>query len=192
MKLRTNPAARQAKIRQRHVRQECLRRFQKGLERKPIALVVVLPVLVTRRRSDPDVPARGRPQVHAKPVSRRRRRPVDESVDERPPRRRQLRVLAAARIDREVLAPEQAGDVVGIQACRVDDLTCRDGFARRAHEHAPGGPPRRQRSGCRAGRSRLLPGRRSAARAPGLRLRRFPIPARKGRRRRGRPVRAAQ
>ena len=71
------------------------------------------------------------------------RQRVDQPVDQAAPRRHQLGVLAAARIDAEALAAEHGRDVVGVQAGGVDDR-CGRRCAR------PASAARCRRAACRA------------------------------------------
>ena len=109
--------------------QQAPRRLDERLDRQAIALVVVLPVLIADRRSEPDRAVDRAGQVHAESVARRVRQRIDERVDERSLGGRQLGVLAAARIDRERLAPEQSRHLVCIQAGRVHHRAREDRFA---------------------------------------------------------------
>src|SRR5688572_32747162 len=61
----------------------------------------------------------------------RMRQRVHETVDERPFRRHQLRVLAAAGVDGEGLPSEGGRDLVGVQARGVDDNASQDAFGGR-------------------------------------------------------------
>ena len=134
------------------------RRLEEGFDRQTMALVIVFPLLERRGRSKPDVAVRRSHQVHAKTV--RMRKGIDECVDERSLRRRELDVFATARVNRKRLSSEKARDVVGVQARGVDDGAGADRFTLRAQLHAIGMPvgadqPRaRQKDSARVGAGR--------------------------------------
>ena len=84
-----------------------------------------------RIRSRPCAPGSGRwsqrhaapggpGQVHADAVAARVGQRIDRAVHQMPRRRRQLGVVAPDRVDREGLAAERGGDLVGVEARCVD------------------------------------------------------------------------
>ena len=79
VQLRADAASREPQIVDRHAVDQPTRRFGECLERQPIALVVVLPVLIANGRSEPDLSARRPHQVHAEPMSGAVRQRVDET-----------------------------------------------------------------------------------------------------------------
>src|SRR2546422_722376 len=108
MQLRADAAARQPEVGQPNLRQQLSGRLNEGLERQPVALVVVFSVLISDRRPQPYVAANRAGQMHAEPVARRMRQRIHERADERPSGRRELSIFAAARIDGEALTTECA------------------------------------------------------------------------------------
>ena len=81
-------AAAEPQILEPHVLEQPARRLEEGFDRKTMALVIVFPLLERRGRPKPDVAVRRSHQVHAKTV--RMRKGIDERVDERSLRGREL------------------------------------------------------------------------------------------------------
>ena len=140
MQFGTDAAAGEPQVVERDLRNEPLRRLEKRLERQAIVLIIVLPRLKADRRADPHVAAGRSRQMRAEAVARRVRRRIHERLDERSFRRRQFRVLAAARIDRERLAAQESRYLVCIESRRVDDGPRENRFASGLNHHAAGLP----------------------------------------------------
>src|SRR5438067_3781018 len=136
MELRADAASRQAQIAERDRREEPLRRREKRLERLAVVLVIVLPLLESNGRADPDAAAGRSCQMHAQAVASAMRQRIHERRDERSLRRRKLRVLAAARIDREALASKHSRHIIRIQAGGVDDRSRQNRFVCGPQDHA--------------------------------------------------------
>ena len=107
MKLGANTRPRQPQVSQLDAFDHPPRRFQKRLDWKPIVFVIVLSFLILDGRPQPDRSGERLHEMDAETVSRRIRHWVDEVIDDAAFRRRQFRVFAAARINRESFAAQQ-------------------------------------------------------------------------------------
>src|SRR5579871_5948311 len=87
-----------------HHRQQFASCVRKRLDWQTVVLVVVLPLLVLHRRTEPDIASRRAGHMNAKPMPSGVRQWIDQRIYQRTFGGNQLRIFAADGVDRELVA----------------------------------------------------------------------------------------